>query len=40
MNWESATSSHKLASETDALREYVILGSDDAVQIGLQKDGL
>ena len=32
--------SHQLASDADALREYVTLGSDDAVQIGLQKDRL
>ena len=32
-------SSHKLAPEADTPREYVTLGSDDAVQIGLQNTG-
>ena len=32
-------SSHKLAPEADKPCEYITLGSDDAVQIGLRKTG-
>ena len=39
VDWEGAMSSHKLAPEADKPCEYITLGSDDAVQIGLQKTG-